>query len=117
MAHLITYTEIDAPTNVQLSGGAGITGTGYSYYVQITSLNDIGETVGSTEVSTTIGKARSDWAEPGETMTISWDAAVGATRYQIYISDESGYEVLLASTETTSYVDTIVQTLILMLRF
>jgi len=103
--NLITYTEIDAPTNVQLSGGAGITGTGYSYYVQITSLNDIGETVGSTEVSTTIGKARSDWAEPGETMTISWDAAVGATRYQIYISDESGYEVLLASTETTSYVD------------
>ncbi|HRY74267.1 MAG TPA: hypothetical protein P5098_01105, partial [Candidatus Dojkabacteria bacterium] len=102
---LITYTEIDAPTNVQLSGGAGVTGTGYSYYAQITSLNDIGETVGSTEVSTTISKARSDWAEPEETMTISWDAAAGATRYQIYISDESGYEVLLASTETTSYVD------------
>jgi hypothetical protein len=102
---LDTYTEISAPTNVQLTGGAGITGTGYSYYVQITALNAIGETTGSTEVSTTISKERIDWSEDNEYMTITWDAVEGATRYQIYISDESGYEVLLTSTEKNSYVD------------
>jgi len=103
--NLTTYTEIDPPTNVQLVGGAGITGSGFSYYVVVTSLNEIGETTGSTEATITTKSARADWAEADETMTINWTAASGATRYQIYISDESGYEVLLASTETNTYID------------
>ncbi len=103
--NLTTYTEIDAPTNVQLTGGAGVTGTGFSYYAVVTALNSIGETTGSTEATITTKSARADWADANETMTISWTASPGATRYQVYISDESGYEVLLASTETTTYVD------------
>jgi len=102
---LTTYTEIDAPENVQLTGGAGVTGSGYNYYAEITALNSIGETTGSTEATITISKERTAWSETDETMTITWDAVAGATRYQVYISDESGYEVLLASTETNSYTD------------
>lgn len=103
--NLTKYVEIDAPTNVNLTGGAGITGTGYNYFVQVTALNSIGETTGSVEATATISKPRSDWSEATEKMTISWTASAGASRYQIYISDESGYEVLLVSTETNSYVD------------
>ena len=103
--NITTYTEIDAPTNVQLTGGAGVTGTGYNYFVQITALNSIGETTGSVEATATISKPRSDWATATEKMTIGWTASAGASRYQIYISDESGYEVLLASSETNSFID------------
>lgn len=102
---LTTYTEISAPTNVQLTGGGGITGTGFNYFVQVTALNSIGETTGSVEATATIAKARSEWAAATEKMTINWTASAGATRYQVYISDESGYEVLLTSVETNSYVD------------
>lgn len=102
---LTKYVEIDAPTNVQLTGGAGVTGSGYSYYAVITALNAVGETTGSTEATITTKSARADWASADEKMTITWTASAGATRYQVYISDESGYEVLLASTETNSYID------------
>ena len=102
---LTTYTEISAPSNVVATRGSALTAGDYHYYVQITALNAIGETVGSTEATTTINKPRTEWAEANETMALTWDAVVGATRYQIYISDESGYEVLLTSVETNSYTD------------
>lgn len=102
---LTTYTALDEPSNVALERGAGLSSGNYTYYVQITALNGIGETAGSTQVSTTTDIERIDWAETDEYINITWDAVTNATRYQVYISDESGYEVLLAQTETNSYKD------------
>lgn len=104
---LSKYTALSAPANVALTPTAGLTdGTrSYNYYVQVTALNEIGETVGSEEVSTTIDTERSNWAATGHSVAITWDAVVGATRYQVYISDESGYECFLFQSETNSYTD------------
>lgn len=102
--NLSTYSEIDAPAN--LSGTkTGLTGTNYTMYAEVTALNDVGETVGSTEASVQIGKARDQWIEDTDYITWSWDAVVGATRYQLYVADESGDASFLVSTTNTSFAD------------
>ena len=103
--NLTTYTEIDAPTGLTVTRGSALSAGNFHYYAQVTALNSIGETVGSTEASTTVNKAREDWSAANETMVFAWNAVAGATRYQIYISDESGYEVLLTYVETNAYTD------------
>ena len=100
---LSQYTELAAPSNVQLARTT-LTAGSYTMYYQITALNEVGETVGSTEASITVNKIRDQWAS-GEKITITWDAVPGASRYQIYWSDESGYEAYLDSVTTNSYAD------------
>lgn len=102
---LTTYSSLNVPSNVVLNRGAGLSSGNYNYFVQITALNSIGETAGSIEVSTTVDIAREDWNEADEYIDISWDAISGATRYQIYVSDESGYECLLGESQTNSFRD------------
>jgi hypothetical protein len=103
---LTRYTELAAPTGVSLSRGAGLSAGSYTYYYQITALNDIGETVGSTEQSIAVNKERDTWtATSNEYVDISWTAVPGATKYQIYISNASGQEVLLDVSTTNSYRD------------
>jgi hypothetical protein len=102
---LTTYTAMDAPTG--LAGTrTGLTTGSYQLYAQVTALNDIGETVGSTEASISggINKPRDQWTA-SEYVTWTWNAVVGANRYQIYISDETGSEALLASSSTNSFKD------------
>jgi hypothetical protein len=104
-ATLSTYTEIAAPANLTVTRGSALTSGDFHYYAQVTALNSIGETVGSTEATTTVNKAREDWSVANETMVFAWDTVANATRYQIYISDESGYEVLLTYVEKNAYID------------
>src|SRR3990167_7217380 len=49
---LTTYTEINAPANLTASlVTSGLSSGVYTYYAEVTALNSIGETVGSTEAS------------------------------------------------------------------
>ena len=100
---LAQFTELAAPTNVQISRTT-LTAGSYTMYYQITALNDIGETVASTEASITVNKVRDQWAA-GEKLTITWNAVAGANRYQIYWSDETGHEAYIDSVTTNSYID------------
>jgi len=104
---LTTYTEIDAPANLAASITSGLASGTYTLYAEVTALNAVGETVGSTEASIAIDKARDNWTSTTDKVTWYWDAVATATRYQLYLSDESGYETLLASIEagTTSFID------------
>ena len=103
---LTTYTEISAPTNLTASRVAsGLTSGIYTYYAQVTALNSVGETVGSTEASITVNKTRDSWVAGTDKLTWSWTASSGATRYQIYLSDQSGYEVLLGNSDVTNFTD------------
>jgi len=101
-----TYTQINAPTNLTASRVAsGLTSGTYTYYAQATALNDVGETTGSTEASITVNKTRDSWVAGTDKLTWSCSAVSGATRYQWYISDHSGYEALLGNSDVPSFID------------
>lgn len=103
---LSSYTEIDAPTNLTASlVASGLTSGIYTYYAQVTALNDVGETTGSTEASITVNKVRDSWVAGTDKITWSWNAVTGATRYQIYLTDQSGYENLLGDSDVTNFTD------------
>lgn len=104
--NLVTYTGISAPVNLTASlVASGLASGTFTYYAQVTSLNDVGETVGSTEASIAVNKDRDTWTSSTDKITWSWDVAAGASRYQIYLSDEAGDEVLLTSTTEINFTD------------
>jgi hypothetical protein len=104
---LSTYTQISTPTGLTGSRVAsGLSSGVYTYYAEVTALNSIGETTPAAEASITVNKIRDNWvAATDKGIAWSWNAVAGADRYQLYISDESGDEVLLASTTATSFTD------------
>lgn len=97
----LRYTPLPAPTG--LAGVRSVLTAGaYPNYYKVTALNAVGETVGSAEINIPTNKARNAWLPASnERIDLSWSAVSGATRYQIYYSDESGKELLLANTSTT----------------
>lgn len=103
--YMVTYTGLSAPSSLTATG-TGLTGSAYTYYYYVTAVNDVGETTVSNQATETTDKQRTDWAVDGtEYITLSWISVSGATRYNIYVGDESGYEYFLDSVETNSYVD------------
>lgn len=103
---LETYSSLAAPANLTASRVAsGLSSGAYIYYAQVTALNTVGESVGSTEASISACKVRSNWTASTDKITWSWNSVAGAVRYQLYISDATGYESLLTSTDQTNYTD------------
>lgn len=102
---LETYTALNAPTGLAASHAGGLAAGSFRYYGQVTAINSVGETVGSTEASITACKIRSSWTAGTDKITWYWNSVSGASRYQLYVSDTSGYEALLASTNLTNYTD------------
>jgi hypothetical protein len=103
---LSAYTGLDTPSNVSPSRGAGLSAGDYTAYYQITAVNQVGETEPSTETSITVNKERDYWvAADDEDVDITWDAVSNADRYNVYYSDESGYEVFLGTTTSNSFTD------------
>lgn len=105
--NLVRYTEISAPTGLSGTRNVLTAGTNHNYY-KVTALNNVGETVGSAEIDVTTNKERNSWiTSSNERIDLTWNAVSGATRYQIYYSDTSGKEMLLAENYsiTTSYQD------------
>lgn len=104
---LSTYSELAAPgwAATPLARGGGLSSGNYNLYYVITALNEIGETVGSAEQTIAVNKERDAWGTATEIVTLDWEAVANAVRYQVYYSDEAGYEVALATTTDTTYVD------------
>lgn len=103
---LSSYTQINAPASLTASlVASGLTSGVYTYYAQVTALNDVGETTGSTEASITVNKVRDSWVAGTDKVVWSWAAVANATRYQIYISDQAGYENLLGDSDVTNFTD------------
>ncbi len=100
---LSTFSSLSAPTGLVLSL-TGLTSGSYTAYYQVTALNTVGETQASTEASISINLTRNNWGT-GDSVKLTWTAVSGATRYQIYYTDESGYEVYLDSVTSNSYTD------------
>ena len=104
---LTTYTQISAPATLSGAITSGLASGSYTLYAEVTTLNEVGETTGSSETSLVVNKSRDNWIAGTDKVTWSWATVSEATRYQLYLADESGYETLLASTESgvTSFTD------------
>lgn len=103
---LSTYAELSTPTGLSASLVSGLTTGSFVVWGQVTALNSIGETVGSTEVSISVNTVRDNWLKASNQGVVwSWGSVSGASRYQLYISDQAGYEALLTDSTTTSYTD------------
>lgn len=100
---LATYAGLSAPGTVTPTRNTLSAGS-YTMYYQVTALNEVGESTASVECSITVNKIRDNWAT-GETVSLAWSAVAGASRYQIYWSDESGYEAYIDSVTSNSYID------------
>lgn len=105
---LTKYTALATPTGLSASRVAsGLTSGTYVYYGEVTALNGVGETVGSTEASITVNKVRDSWTPATDKVTWSWSAVPSASSYQLYISDSPGTETLLTAVTApvTSFTD------------
>ena len=102
---LSTYSSLSTPTGLGSARASGLASGVYTYYAEVTAMNTVGETVGSTEASITVNKVRDGWASTTDGITWSWSTVAGATRYQLYISDQAGQEALLTSTNALSFLD------------
>lgn len=100
------YTGLSAPTLSSVTRGSGLSAGAFTYFYRITALNEVGETIGSNEVSVTANNARSSWSGVANNhVDVTWTAVSGAIRYQIYLSEETNKEKLLVDTINTTYRD------------
>lgn len=104
---LLTYTSLNPPANFAASRVAsGLSSGSYTYYGQVTALNDAGESVGASEISISVNKSRDSWvASTDKGVAWYWDAVASATSYQLYIANSSGREKKLAGTTDTFFID------------
>lgn len=103
---LTTYSSMSAPTGLTATASASLPSGIYNMYGQVTALNSVGETVGSTEASVPNGMARPrDLWTASDNVTWTWSPVASATAYQLYISDTTGREALLDSSTASSYTD------------
>lgn len=105
---LTTFSALSAPGSLVAPTRTGLSTGSYNAYYKITAINSIGESISSSEISVSggINKTRDNWTIGTDYLTMSWGAVSGATRYNIYYSDETNREVYLDSSATTSYIDT-----------
>lgn len=87
-----TYTALTEPTN--LAGARTTLNDGdYDYYCFVTAHNEVGETgwVAAKEASLGVDKPREEWSGTDK-ITWTWDQVSGATKYSVYLYDQTGYK-------------------------
>jgi len=99
------YTALSAPTLSSVTIGGGLSAGAFTYFYKVTALNEVGETIGSNELSTTVNQDRDLWGGTNHHIDVTWVAVSGATRYQLYIGEETNKNVLLVDTAATTYRD------------
>ena len=95
----VTFTaSISAPTSVSATPSTG-GGTAYVYVVTAVKDETLEESVASSSAT-----ANSATLSSTNTVTVSWSAVTGATKYNIY-KDDNGLYGFIGSTESTSFID------------
>ena len=103
--NITQYTALSAPTLSSVNRGSGLSAGSFTYYYKVTALNEVGETIGSNELSTTVNQDRYLWSGTNHHIDVTWVAVAGAVRYQVYIGEETNKNVLLLDTAATTYRD------------
>lgn len=104
---LSTYSSISTPAwaGTPLTRGAGLSAGSYTYYYRVSAVNEVGETLAVAAQSITVDIKRGAWDEADEYIDLDWNSVSGALKYNIYMSDVSGYETKLDETTSTDYRD------------
>lgn len=100
---IVQFTNLSTPTGL-ITARIGLTAGSFTYYYRVSAVNSAGETAAASASSITVNKQR-DQFDASNYVTFSWSAVSGATRYNIYIGDLSGYEYYATSVNATSWVD------------
>jgi hypothetical protein len=94
-----TANTVAAPTSLGVTPvGTGGSFTANTYFWKVTAHNNVGETVGSNEVSAAIVN--------GGSASLTWTGSTGAALYKIYRSTTTNTELLVGSSATTNFTDT-----------
>lgn len=101
--NLVPYVQISAPgvvtpTLTTLTAGA------FNNYYQVVALNDVGYTTPSAQINQTTNKQRDAWSGT-EKINLAWSAVSGATRYDVYWGDTSGFLNYIGSTTGITFDD------------
>ena len=97
-------TPINNPNAPTLKRSSDLSSGNVTLRYQITAINAVGETAGSTIVTIAVNKQRDTWKNvagtngKSENVELTWTNVVGAKRYNIYCSDEA---------DATYYIDSI----------
>lgn len=104
------FTALTTPTGGS-AVASGISGTTYNLRYRVAAANQ-GETAASSAATVGVSKLREVWNGTSEYVTFTWNRVAGASRYNIYVGDQAGFEYFLDSVVdvgsgvTQSYVDT-----------
>jgi hypothetical protein len=109
-------TAIDNPGTPTLTRSSDLANGSITLRYQITAINAVGETAGSTIATINVNKQRSNWQNTtgtdgkSENITLSWTNVPGAVRYNIYFNDAPDKTYYIDSIgasaiETTTYID------------
>jgi len=91
----VGFTTISAPATPTFSLGAGLSAGSFTYYIQVTAVNKVGETLPCAALTVTTNINRNQWYNP-QSGTVSsntlyvdydWAQVTGAIGYNVYISD------------------------------
>ena len=104
------FANLTTPVGVSATA-TGVSGSTYTLRYRVTAANQ-GETAASTAQTVQVSKLREIWNGTSEYVTFTWNRVSGASRYNIYVGDQAGFEYYLdtvvdsGSGTTQSYVDT-----------
>jgi len=101
---LQTYTSLSTPGAPTVSK-TGLAATTYTYYYKISAVNAIGFTAASSAGSIQVSLTRDAWDATTNYVTMTWGSVAGATRYDIYISEDNLSYFYLSSSSATSFKD------------
>jgi hypothetical protein len=105
---LVTYTSLTTPAAPSIAE-TGLAGTTYNRYYKISAVNSVGFTPASS-ASAVVQSAldRDSWDSTTNFATLTWGAVTGATRYDVYTSNDNidyYYLDTVIGNSSTSYQD------------
>jgi hypothetical protein len=109
-ATITPYSALSTPTGVS-AVATGMAGATYTLRYRVAAANQ-GETAASVAQTVGVTQLRETWDGTSEYVTFIFNRVAGATRYNIYVGDQAGFEYFLDSVvdigagATQTYVDT-----------
>lgn len=91
---VVPFTALSTP-NAPVLAATGISGSNYTYRYRVSAVGN-GETAASTAATIGVSKVRDQWAGgTTEYVKATITRVTGATRYNIYVGDQAGFEYYL----------------------